>query len=61
MLELTILPDGRVLNARVVKSIKELDKAAVDAAMKWEYTPTLVAGARVTVMYQVDVPFKIER
>jgi len=61
VLELTILPDGRVSAARVVKSIKELDKAAVEAAMKWEFTPTLVNGARVTALYEIDVPFKIER
>jgi len=61
VLELRILPDGRVANARVVKSIKELDKAAVDAAMKWEFVPTLVNGTRVSVLYQVEVPFSIPR
>ena len=40
ILEARIGADGRVLDARVLRSIPELDQAALDAVKQWEYTPT---------------------
>src|SRR5919112_2033046 len=41
ILELALDIDGRVLDATVVRSIKALDQAAVDAAMQWRFTPLI--------------------
>ena len=50
--ELTIDPDGKVADARVVKSVPLLDQAALDAVKQWEYTPTRVKGVAVPVIAQ---------
>ena len=41
ILEARIEADGRVINARVLRSIPQLDQAALDAVRQWEFTPTL--------------------
>jgi TonB family protein len=57
-IEATIGLDGKVLDAKVVRSIPMLDQAALDAVRQWEYTPTLLNGAPVPVMMTVTVNFK---
>src|SRR5262245_59375493 len=44
VLEVTVGTDGRVLDAQVMRSIPELDQAALDAVRQWEYVPQLVNG-----------------
>ena len=46
-IEATIGPDGKVMDAKVVRSIPLLDQAALDAVLQWEYTPTLLNGVPV--------------
>lgn len=55
--EATIGPDGKVLDARVVRSIPLLDQAALDAVRQWEYTPALLNGAPVPVIITVRINF----
>ena len=50
ILEARIEADGRVCNARVLRSIPPLDQAALDAVKQWEFTPTLVNGVPTPVM-----------
>ena len=57
MLDATIDPDGRVSNARVVRSIPLLDAAAVAAVQQWEFTPTVIDGRAVPVIMTVTVNF----
>jgi TonB family protein len=57
-LELTIGPDGKVADWRVVKGVPLLDEAALDAVKQWEYTPTRVKGVAVPVIINVAVNFK---
>jgi protein TonB len=57
-LELTIGPDGKVADWRVVKSVPLLDEAAVDAVKQWEYRPTRVKGVAVPVIVNVAVSFQ---
>jgi TonB family protein len=56
--EVTIGPDGKVADARVVKSVPLLDEAALDAVTQWEYAPTRVRGVAVPVIITVAINFQ---
>jgi TonB family protein len=56
-IEATIGSDGKVTDAKVVRSIPMLDQAALDAVRQWEYTPTLLNGVPVPVLTTVNITF----
>jgi TonB family protein len=56
--ELTVDPEGKVADARVLKSVPLLDQAALDAVKQWEYTPTRVKGVAVPVLVNVAINFQ---
>jgi len=58
IIEATIGADGRIIDARVLRSIPLLDQAALDAVRQWEYKPTLLNGAAVPVIMTVTINFK---
>jgi TonB family protein len=58
-IEATIASDGRVTNARVIGSVPLLDQAALDAVMRWQFTPTLLNGVPVPVIMTVTVNFTL--
>lgn len=49
VIEAVIVRDGKVANAHVVRSVPELDQAALDAVLQWEFEPTYVKGKAVRV------------
>jgi TonB family protein len=57
--ELVIGPDGRVQDARVLRSIPLLDQAALDAVKQWEFAPTLLNGKAVPVVMTAAVQFSL--
>jgi TonB family protein len=57
VIEATIGPDGKVIDAKVLRSVPLLDQAALDAVRQWEYTPTLLNGVPVPVLVTVTVNF----
>jgi len=59
--EVSIVIDasGNVERAKVVKSIPQLDAAAVEAVRKWKYSPTVVDGVAVPVTMVVQVTFAL--
>jgi len=57
VLDATIDPDGKVSNARVVRSVPLLEAAAVAAVRQWEFTPTVIDGRAVPVIMTVTVSF----
>ena len=57
-IEATIGADGKVIDAKVVRSVPLLDQAALDAVKQWEYLPTLLNGVPVPVLITVTVNFK---
>ena len=59
LLEVSIRPDGRVDDVRVLRSIPLLDAAAVQAARQWIFTPTLLGGVPVSVTMTVSVRFNL--
>jgi protein TonB len=59
ILETVIGPDGKVQDARVLRSIPLLDQAAVESVRQWEFTPTLLNGSPVPVIMTVTVQFSL--
>jgi protein TonB len=57
ILEVVLGTDGRVADAKVLRSIQMLDQAAIDAVSQWEYTPTLLNGVATEVIMTVTVNF----
>ena len=60
ILEAIIGVDGRVEQARVLRSVPLLDQAAVNAVQSWEYTPTLLDGRPVPIIMTVTVNFRLD-
>ena len=60
VLECTVSPQGKVTDARVLRSIPLLDAAALEAVKQWVYAPTLWDGVPVTVIMTVTVRFQIQ-
>jgi len=59
ILEAVIDTDGRVADARVLRSIPLLDQAALDAVRQWEFQPTLLNGQPVPVIMTTTVQFTV--
>jgi TonB family protein len=57
VIEATVGADGKVEEAKVIKSVPLLDQAALDAVRQWEYTPTLLNGVPVPVVMTINVNF----
>jgi TonB family protein len=60
IIEATIGPDGKVIDAKVLRSVPLLDQAALDAVRQWEYKPTLLNGVAVPVRVTVTINFKLQ-
>ena len=58
IIEATVGADGKVIDAKVLRSVPLLDQAALDAVRQWEYSPTLLNGVPVPVVMTVTVNFK---
>jgi protein TonB len=58
IIEATIGPDGKVIDAKVLRSVPLLDQAALDAVRQWEYRPTFLNGVAVPVIMTVTINFK---
>jgi len=52
--------NGRVTEARVLRSVALLDRAALDAVQQWRYSPTLLNGVAVPVILTVRVNFALK-
>jgi protein TonB len=59
ILEATLDVDGRVTEARVLRSLPLLDQAALDAVRQWVYTPARLNGVAVPVIMTVTVSFTL--
>jgi TonB family protein len=59
--EIAIVIDafGNVDQTKVVRSIPQLDTAAIDAVRKWKFSPTVVNGVAVPVSMVVHVTFAL--
>ena len=59
IIEAIIGVDGRVTDAKVLRSIPLLDGPALEAVRQWRFTPTLLNGVPVPVLITVTVDFKL--
>jgi protein TonB len=59
IIEALLGTDGRVDEARVLRSIPLLDRAALDAVSQWEFTPTLLNDQPTAVLMTVPVQFSL--
>ena len=57
--QIVIDASGNVRSAQVVKSIPQLDRAAITAVKQWKYAPTIVNGTAVPVTMVVQVTFRL--
>jgi TonB family protein len=59
IIEAIVDHEGRVRDAEVLRSVAQLDDAALDAVLQWEYTPTVLNGQLVEVIMTVTVNFSL--
>jgi TonB family protein len=59
IIEAVVGVDGRVTEARVLRSKPLLDEAALAAVRQWEFTPTTLNGVPVPVIMTVTVNFML--
>jgi protein TonB len=59
IIEATIDVHGRVVDAKVLRSVPMLDEAALEAVRRWVYTPTLLSGVPTPVVMTVTVNFSL--
>jgi TonB family protein len=60
ILEIVVDTRGDVRSARVLRSIPELDQAAITAVKQWKFTPTVQDGVAVPLIMTVTVNFTPE-
>jgi TonB family protein len=60
VVEAIIGPNGKVTDAKIIRSIPLLDAAALEAVRQWEYAPTMVNGRPVSVYMTVSVNFTLQ-
>jgi periplasmic protein TonB len=60
VIEATLGADGKVKDARVLRSVPQLDRAALDAVRQWEYEPTLLNGVAVAVVLTIVINFGLQ-
>jgi TonB family protein len=53
----TVMPDGRLSNTRVVRSIPIFDQAVLDAVRQWQFTPTRIDARPVETPIEVVARF----
>ena len=58
-LEIVIGVDGKVGRARVLRSIPQLDAAAIQTVRQWVFSPAIKGGRPVATIAQAPVSFRI--
>ena len=59
ILEAKIDESGRVIDALVLRSIPQLDQAAIDAVKQWIYEPLVIDGKQRKALFTTTVNFKL--
>jgi TonB family protein len=57
VIDARIEADGHVRNARVLKSVPQLDQVALDAVTQWEFSPPMVGGVPAPVLMTITIQF----
>jgi protein TonB len=61
ILEASIGTDGTVQSVRVLRSVKFLDEAAVDAVKQWRYQPLVLNGVPTPFILSVTLNFSVKQ
>lgn len=61
ILEASIGTDGTVQSVRVLRSVKFLDEAAVDAVKQWRYQPLVLNGIPTPFVLSVTLNFSVKQ
>jgi TonB family protein len=59
VLQLVVCEDGSVTDVKVLRSIEQLDQAAIDCVSQWKYKPAQKDGKPVAVYVTVTVNFQL--
>jgi protein TonB len=60
ILEAVVNTDGSVESVRVLRSVKFLDNAAIDAVRQWKYSPLILNGVPTPFVLTVTLNFRTE-
>jgi len=60
ILEAVVTADGSVESVRVLRSVKFLDNAAIDAVKQWKYSPLILNGVPTPFVLTVTLNFRTE-
>jgi TonB family protein len=61
ILEAKIDERGRVIDAMVLRSVPQLDLAALDAVKQWVYEPLIIDGKPTKALFTVTVRFQLDK
>ena len=59
VVEATVDDQGRVQSVKILRSLGPLDQAAIDAVMRWRYSPLRVNDAPAHFLVTVNVTFRL--
>ena len=60
ILEAVVDAEGRVTDVKVLRSIRVLDKAAIEAVKQWRYQPLALNGVPTPFVISVTVSFSLK-
>lgn len=60
IMQIVVGTNGKVRDARVIRSLPMLDEAALAAAREWEFAPTIVDGKPVPVLLMLELDFNVK-
>ena len=60
ILEATVNADGTVESVRVLRSVKLLDQAAIEAVKHWKYSPLVLNGVPTPFVLSVTLNFSVK-
>ena len=60
ILEAIVGEDGTVRNVKVLRSVKFLDEAAIDAVKQWRYAPLQLNGEAMPFVLTVSLVFRVD-
>jgi len=61
ILEASVAVDGSVEQVRVLRSVKFLDQAAIDAVKQWKYSPLMLNGIPTPFVLTVTLSFSLKQ
>jgi TonB family protein len=61
VVETVVDREGKVSSTKILRSVPELDQAAIDAIVQWEFEPTYVKGKPVSIRMTITINFTLAK